>query len=644
MPPESPLEARLARAERVITELAREIADIRAAIGAQALGEPPRESASERIHQSRSATPRRRNDIGELDFERLLGRYGMLGIAVLAAIAAVGTFLSWAISHGYLALGPAARVVLGLVFAGVVGAAGIRLRRTEKSFGSSLVGLALTIVLVCAYAAGPGFHLVPSALAFAGSAAVAWGLALFARSQDDEPLWCVAFGGAAVAPFATSDQSGNLFGLLAYAFVLLTAACFGVGHRRWPVAWRIFYLCSTLLVLATTFMATSAAMWGVVATMALPLVVGAAGVLPFAPDSRKRAVLRWLAILLILSTGALIAGSWVATAAMVLAGVLLAAIALWCLLIDRLRGVEQSSLFARNDGRVATLDWIDCAVIPLVLSLRIASLTTPGQSTATMYAIVAAIALIATWRHPVGSQRDAAAFATMALLAGVLNELSPDVPLTRVSAFLALALVAFLLHRVRPSITFVATGLATLFFAASLSVSALVNRPVYSEPPFATRASLTAAIVTVALVLLARSWHSVYRSTCAAMGARARRTYADNLIRLLRWLAAAPWMWAFIWGLIELSMAYSSSTSTLLLVLYFASTAVMSVAVGRMRRSAILRQLGLALAVTAAATSVYGATNYFDSGIRIVAYLVTSAFLLGIAFWYRRPGSEVVSA
>lgn len=52
-----------------------------------------------------------------------------------------------------------------------------------------------------------------------------------------------------------------------------------------------------------------------------------------------------------------------------------------------------------------------------------------------------------------------------------------------------------------------------------------------------------------------------------------------------------------------------------------------------------IRQLGLALALLAAITAVVGATSYFDIGARVLAYLVTSAFLLGIAYWYRRPGT-----
>lgn len=105
----------------------------------------------------------------------------------------------------------------------------------------------------------------------------------------------------------------------------------------------------------------------------------------------------------------------------------------------------------------------------------------------------------------------------------------------------------------------------------------------------------------------------------------------------------APWVWMFFWVLIELSMAYSASTSTLLLVTYFATTAVASVAAGRMRNAPRVRQIGLALAVVAAGTAVYGASTYFDSGTRILAYLVTSAFLLGIAFWYRRPGTATTA-
>jgi hypothetical protein len=123
------------------------------------------------------------------------------------------------------------------------------------------------------------------------------------------------------------------------------------------------------------------------------------------------------------------------------------------------------------------------------------------------------------------------------------------------------------------------------------------------------------------------------------MGDRPEWTYARNAKQFVRGLAIAPWVWAFVWAMIELSMAYSASTSTLLLVTYFAATAVGCVGVGRARNSARLRQVGLGLALAATATAFYGATTYFDIAARILAYLVTSAFLLGIAYWYRQAGT-----
>lgn len=74
-------------------------------------------------------------------------------------------------------------------------------------------------------------------------------------------------------------------------------------------------------------------------------------------------------------------------------------------------------------------------------------------------------------------------------------------------------------------------------------------------------------------------------------------------------------------------------------MIYFAVTAIAAVAVGHLRNSARNRQIGLALALAAAATSGHGAATYFDVGARVLAYLITSAFLLAIAYWYRRRGA-----
>src|SRR6185437_14194741 len=108
---------------------AAEVAALRAQLGigrdtrarASAWRNPPRDA--ERAERAE------RSDRKQVDFEGLLGRYGMLIIAALAAAGAVGTFLSWAIGHGYLTFSPAARVVVGLLVAACIGAWGLSLRR-----------------------------------------------------------------------------------------------------------------------------------------------------------------------------------------------------------------------------------------------------------------------------------------------------------------------------------------------------------------------------------------------------------------------------------------------------------------------------------------------------------------------------------
>src|SRR5450432_4565332 len=49
----------------------------------------------------------------DIDLEKLLGRYGTIAVASLAILMGVGTFLSWAIEHGYL--GPTVRVILRFI-------------------------------------------------------------------------------------------------------------------------------------------------------------------------------------------------------------------------------------------------------------------------------------------------------------------------------------------------------------------------------------------------------------------------------------------------------------------------------------------------------------------------------------------------
>ncbi|HVX39434.1 MAG TPA: DUF2339 domain-containing protein [Gemmatimonadaceae bacterium] len=635
------IEGRLATLERQLAALSDEMALLRAELRSGAPS-PRHPSAAEhtRDRSSSRAAPTRPVITGQ-DVERLLGRYGMLILAVLAAVAAVGTFLSWAISRGYLVLGPVARIIVGLVAAGAIGAWGFRLRRRERSFGSSMLGLALVIVLVCAYAAGASFQLVPAWAAFGVAAVLSWALAVFAHRENDEPLWCVGFGGAAAAPFVTSSDGANVLLLSAYATTLLLAACFAVRGRSWIIAWRVFYLASAVLVLTSAFDARTASTPVFLVAFAVPFVVAIAGVLPCAPPSHARGAMRWMALLALLAsaTNGFVTPGASSAQWMLLVG-LVAAFAIWIVLIDVVAALPQSSVISERAGPAPILDWFDAALLPLLFAGRaMAAATVAAHTWPLLAAFAAAITLFAT-RRPVSSARDASAFAAVMFALGVVSELHLVSPAARVGAAVVVALASLAMHRVRPSISWLALGLGVLLVAALSSAESLLDRRAYVQTPFRTNASAAALIVTLGLVIVSRFWRAMRVATRSAMGARAEWTYARAARRLVIGVTVAPWAWAFTWLMIELAMAYSASTSTLLLVAYFAATAVACVAAGRARRKPRVRQIGLLLGVAAAVTAFYGASSYFDFAARIVAYLVTSAFLLGIAYWYRRPGSE----
>ena len=628
---DSPLEARIERLERSMSALAAEVAALRATLargGAPPLPFTNREPA---VGTPRPAQPPRRRSrlLGEgLDIERLLGRYGMLGIAVLAA-AAVGTFLSWAISRGYLTLPPVARIMVGLLFAAGIAFWGFRLRQRERSFGSSLLGLSLVVVLVCAYAAGPGLTVVPEWAAFGGAIAVSWALAIFARHESDEPLWCVAFGGAAIAPFVTSSGKGNIYGLAVYAASVLIAACYAIGPRPWSVAWRVFFSAATLLVSTTASVSRTHGLSGFLFAVALPVVAACGGVLPFVPASRKRAALRWLWILASATGFVAPVGRGVGW---VVAGALLVILVGWLVILDWVSDVEQSSVFDANRRRPTLLDWIDAAVLPLSLALQATyALRAAVPIAATYWAEVVPL-LLFTWRRPLGATRDASVAALLMLAVAALYAMHPRSPTVEVLGMLTVGLVALALHAARPSMSWVAGSVVLIANAARIANLALVSHQPYTLPPFGTEASLAALLVAIALVTVSQVRGRLRAAMEAVRGGR-----DAELGRMI--VSVAPWAWAFWWGFLELTMAFSRSTSTLLLVVYFAVCAVFGVAFGHRLQSGGVRKTGLALALLSAGTAVYGATSFFVVGMRVLAYLVISAFLLGIAYWYRRPGS-----
>src|SRR3989440_3023102 len=299
------LEARVAALEWEVRQLRSEMIRARSsddrnpsapappAIVEARLDAPPRPRPAAPIQEAAPRPPPAPVTTPSLDLETLVGRYGMLGLATLLALAAIGTFVSWAIAHGLL--GPTVRVALGLVASAAIAVGGLRLRRRSRSFGDSLLALALAAVHVCAWAAGPSLGLVPAPLALAFSALASVALGAFALTEADEPLWCVGFGGAAVAPFVTSTGQGTAPMLAAYAAAVLVAAGSGLGSRPWFIAGRIFAAGAALFTVALLCMPASQN--APLLALGLPLVAAGFAVLPFARGEVLRPRLRTMGLL-----------------------------------------------------------------------------------------------------------------------------------------------------------------------------------------------------------------------------------------------------------------------------------------------------------------------------------------------------------
>lgn len=555
----------------------------------------------------------------QIDFESLIGRYGTLVLATVSALAAVGLFLGWAIDKGLL--GPTQRIGLGLLAAAGLAVGGLRLRRRERSFGASLLGLSLAIVHVCAWGAGPSLQLVPPWGAFLLAAVVSTALAVFAHAEDDEPLWSVGFSGAAIAPFVTASGKADLLLLSAYGVAVLASAGYAMGARRWVIAGRLFLLAALIYTaaLATGFEADR----GPLLAMAFPLAVALLGVVPWIDGWRRRDRLRALGALATLSALRSAVGMNLPYDALTIAGLIAGAGIVWLAIVDRTHVVAEPATkpYQRPDEG----DWLDAAVLPLGFVLAGAmALDTSARGTGVALAGAAVVLLIPVMRLPRGSLRDAAVFATIipALISVLFILRGRPLEITGTVAFLAM--VCFAANLLWRSVSWTTLGLIGFAWTVIATVGHLTSREIYKYTPFVTQESAVAAIVLLSILI---AWRFVK---------------SDGKLEVV--LRGAVVGWLFVWVHQELAFAVSETVATLLRVTYYAATSVAAVGYGRARRVPLLRHLGLGLAVLAAGTALYGARNLSAIGARIGADLVAAIFLLAIAYWYRRPGGLTSSS
>ena len=593
--------ARLAALEQAVDSIRRDLAELRQPLPASRPAPPPPAKAAAVVE----AVPLRRGP----DLETLVGRYGMLALATVLALAAAGTFVSWAVRHGLL--GPIPRVVLGLLAAAAIGGWGVWLRPRERSFGDSLLGLSLAITHVCAWAAGPGLHIVPPFLALALSAVASVVLAAYALVQDDEPLWCVGFGGAAIAPFVTSSGQDTAPMLTAYAAAVLIAGGSALGSRKWTIPARVFGAAAALFAVAIAALPQDQR--SAELALALPFAVAALGVVPFARGAAVRPRLRTLGLLAGAAAVHLASSRSVPHAiAAALAG------AAWLVLVELVDSEPAGTLLDGIGENASPLpDWFDGALIPAAFLLALGLALRPGDGFTAAFALTAA-ALVLFCSRREDALRDAAALVAFAAAIAAGLSATRSSPELQAAAVAALSVVFALLERAVPNRTWRWAPMLALVLAGLAAIAAVTERPSYEYVPFFTAQSAAALAVALGFAAVAR-------------------LSREGPARVL------AFVFAFCWIHQELAFAASPSTSTLLLVTWYAATGVGCVGFGRARGAPRLRHLGLVLGVIAALLALKAAWGLPSTGARIGAYLVVSAFLLGIAWWYRQPGPSPAS-
>jgi uncharacterized membrane protein len=623
--------ARLSELERQVAALTAEVAQLRAASSRgesvrvppdiAALRLPPRPQS--RSRSSSTSAPRGpfawardalRSATGGLELEAAVGRYGTLLLAALVILMGVGVLIRVAVSHGLLT--PEVRVAMGALAAAAVGAAGLHFhRRGEVRFGNVLLALALAVVDLVAWGAGPQLQLVPTSVALVIVDIVALALAALALRDGSEFLFSIAVAGALSSPFVTTDGHGSAPALLTYGALVIVGSLRAASDPRWIRAFGVLVAGAFVYALTAAAMTTGAAWYSPFAVV----LFGAAcalGALVIGDRAWRGALARaFLAVGLIgVPDGwdRMVAGDWRLAA---LVGALVAAVTYAALLVRRPKQRW----------------WTASALVLPLISLAIASAGTHGREPAqgSVFAIWAAIALGA-WRFErVRSERRRGGVHLLA--GGVLGSiaiamLSWSVPLALVAGLAAwgVVLAAFADDEVSvlPLI-----GVAVATGAAALSaLDQLASRQAYAYVPFMTRSSASALVATAGLA--AAGW-------VLARGKGAPTAWADRAVRLGTVIG-----FAIVWGRMEFAEAFSRDLATFLLIAYYAACGVVSIIIGRRLGIQRLRVAGLVLAIFAALKAVLHASDISGVLLRVAAYGAVGVFLLGAGYGYRERAEK----
>ena len=552
---------------------------------------------------------------GGMSLETLVGRYGMIGGAVLLLLMGIGSFISWAIVNNVIT--PVGRVGLGALGALAFVAGGFALRkRGEKKFGNVLLALALAITHTVAWGAGPKLHIIDEHLALGVAALASIALAVLALADEDETLFVVGIGGALLAPFVTASgrASGPL--TLVYGWMVITAGLFAMRGHAWKVATRMMTFAGVLYagvgLVGATFANTSDRMsppfFALACTWSAALLAAAEY-----RTTLVRSYMSTMAIAMLTAATALVASGQhpVDVAPLALAGT----VSLY--LIQRPLSMQPEQ-------------WLlDAVALPL--ALLAAALIANGGIDAPN-----GVAITLIWGGAAAGgalMNDRERRGPHYLVFGLTTLLCVAYLLRHETLLLGLGLVAhaiamvFLLRKERTRLVALPIFIA-LVLALGQARDILAARPSYIGNPFVNPG---AALLLVTIL----AWWRFFDAMATTAEEEGEPSEGWRQITNV-FLPVA----LFLWGWYELGSTVSHDVATSLVTLYFATVGVGAIHFGRIRSIAVARHVGLGLCVIAAFMAISRVWGLTDIGIKAGTFVVVSLFMLAVAYWYRQAGEE----
>ena len=550
-----------------------------------------------------------------MSLETLIGRYGMIGIAVLLLLMGIGTFISWAIANNVIT--PVGRVGLGALGAIAFAVGGFALRgRDEKKFGNVLLALALAITHTVAWGAGPKLHIIDDRLALGLAALASVALAALALADGDETLYVVGIGGALLAPFVTGSgrTSGPL--TLVYGWIVITAGLFAMRGHRWRVATKMMTLAGVIYA-----------------------GVGLVGATFSVPSDRMSPpffalACTWSAALLAMAEYRVaLVRSYMTTMAVAVLSAAISLVASGTHPVDvaplALAGTVSLYLIQRPLSLQPEQWLLDAVALPLAfLSAALIAnggIDAPnGVAIALIWGVAAAGAALMNEQERRGPHYLVFALTTMVSVAYLLRHETLLLGLALVAHAIAMT---FLMRKERTRLVSLSIFIA-LVLAMGQARDLLAARPTYISNPF-----LNPGAALLLLTILA--WWRLFDALATVTAEKGEPDAGWRAIAHV-FLPAA----LFIWGWYELGSTISHDVATSLVTLYFATVGVGSIHFGRLRSVPVIRHIGLGLCVIAAGMAISRVWGLTDIGIKAGTFVLVSLFMLAVAYWYRQAGEE----